>query len=220
MVRWVEEGVAPETITGAHWKDNDVANGLDFTRPLCRVRPFPRFPSFPASPDFYRCSGPGCVANEAGGSVPFERPVPGRRPKQRRELRLRSLSGHAYDGGQEQRHCVQLRNLCCVSWSYMRCGRACVLVMYHVEFQQRFMRRYDTVLLQRTWTCTLYRILDNESTNVHLLLHHTALSLGLIGCDPSTVVDPDPSWTTVPLSLVDAARFSEKPDTLPSCRVR
>ncbi|KAI0749371.1 feruloyl esterase-like protein [Daedaleopsis nitida] len=36
IVRWVEEGVAPETLTAANYKDNDVANGVGFTRPLCK----------------------------------------------------------------------------------------------------------------------------------------------------------------------------------------
>ncbi|KAJ3008471.1 hypothetical protein NUW54_g3142 [Trametes sanguinea] len=38
IVQWVEDGVAPDTITAANYNDNDVANGLGFTRPLCRVR--------------------------------------------------------------------------------------------------------------------------------------------------------------------------------------
>ncbi len=38
IVRWVEEGVAPDTLTGVYYHDNDVANGVGFTRPLCRVR--------------------------------------------------------------------------------------------------------------------------------------------------------------------------------------
>ncbi|RPD61212.1 feruloyl esterase-like protein [Lentinus tigrinus ALCF2SS1-6] len=36
IVRWVEEGVAPDTLTGVYYNDNDVANGVGFTRPLCR----------------------------------------------------------------------------------------------------------------------------------------------------------------------------------------
>lgn len=38
IVRWVEEGIAPETFTAAYYIDNDVANGVGFTRPLCKVR--------------------------------------------------------------------------------------------------------------------------------------------------------------------------------------
>ncbi|KAI0359937.1 feruloyl esterase-like protein [Trametes cingulata] len=36
MVQWVEQGVAPETIVAANYKDNNVTNGVGFTRPLCR----------------------------------------------------------------------------------------------------------------------------------------------------------------------------------------
>ncbi|KAI8969402.1 feruloyl esterase-like protein [Trametes punicea] len=35
MVRWVEEGVAPSTIVGVKYNDDNVANGVAFTRPLC-----------------------------------------------------------------------------------------------------------------------------------------------------------------------------------------
>lgn len=38
MVRWVEQGVPPETITAVAYNDNDAANGIGFTRPLCKVR--------------------------------------------------------------------------------------------------------------------------------------------------------------------------------------
>ncbi|PIL35641.1 hypothetical protein GSI_02370 [Ganoderma sinense ZZ0214-1] len=36
IVRWVEEGIAPENFTAAYYIDNDVANGVGFTRPLCK----------------------------------------------------------------------------------------------------------------------------------------------------------------------------------------
>ncbi|KAI0661668.1 feruloyl esterase-like protein [Cubamyces menziesii] len=36
IVRWVEEGVAPDTLTAVNYKDNNVTNGVGFTRPLCR----------------------------------------------------------------------------------------------------------------------------------------------------------------------------------------
>jgi len=35
LVRWVENGVAPEKIIAAHYKDNDPAKGIERTRPLC-----------------------------------------------------------------------------------------------------------------------------------------------------------------------------------------
>ncbi len=43
MVQWVEEGVAPDTLTAANYVGNNVSNGVGFTRPLCRVRLFPFF---------------------------------------------------------------------------------------------------------------------------------------------------------------------------------
>ncbi|KAH9850302.1 feruloyl esterase-like protein [Lenzites betulinus] len=36
MVHWVEDGVAPDTITAANYNSNNVTNGVGFTRPLCR----------------------------------------------------------------------------------------------------------------------------------------------------------------------------------------
>ncbi|KAH9948590.1 feruloyl esterase-like protein, partial [Amylocystis lapponica] len=36
MVQWVEEGVAPSSLTAVYWKDNNSTNGLGFTRPLCQ----------------------------------------------------------------------------------------------------------------------------------------------------------------------------------------
>lgn len=37
MVRWVEEGHAPETLTATFWKNNNFTEGVGFTRPLCKV---------------------------------------------------------------------------------------------------------------------------------------------------------------------------------------
>lgn len=45
MVHWVEDGVAPDTLTAANYVGNNVSNGVGFTRPLCRVRPFPFRPT-------------------------------------------------------------------------------------------------------------------------------------------------------------------------------
>ncbi|TFY64892.1 hypothetical protein EVJ58_g2321 [Rhodofomes roseus] len=36
MVQWVEQGVAPSNLTAVHYKDNDVAHGIDAIRPLCQ----------------------------------------------------------------------------------------------------------------------------------------------------------------------------------------
>ncbi|KAH9838382.1 feruloyl esterase-like protein [Rhodofomes roseus] len=36
MVQWVEQGIAPSNLTAVHYKDNDVANGIDAIRPLCQ----------------------------------------------------------------------------------------------------------------------------------------------------------------------------------------
>ncbi|CDO74946.1 hypothetical protein BN946_scf184945.g18 [Trametes cinnabarina] len=36
MVHWVEDGIAPDTITAANYKGNNATNGVGFTRPLCR----------------------------------------------------------------------------------------------------------------------------------------------------------------------------------------
>ena len=38
IVRWVEEGVAPETFVAAAYNDGSAVNGLNYTRPVCKVR--------------------------------------------------------------------------------------------------------------------------------------------------------------------------------------
>ena len=38
LVKWVENEVAPTTLTGTAYKNNNVADGVAFTRPLCKVR--------------------------------------------------------------------------------------------------------------------------------------------------------------------------------------
>jgi feruloyl esterase len=40
LVAWVEEGRDPETIVAASYYNNSVAEGLAFTRPLCKVSSF------------------------------------------------------------------------------------------------------------------------------------------------------------------------------------
>ena len=37
IIRWVEEDVAPDSLTAVYYNDNDAANGIGFTLPLCRV---------------------------------------------------------------------------------------------------------------------------------------------------------------------------------------
>ena len=41
MLRWVEEGVAPETFTAAHYTNGNATQGVEFTRPICKVGPHP-----------------------------------------------------------------------------------------------------------------------------------------------------------------------------------
>ena len=37
LVRWVEEGVAPESFIAAAYNDGIASNGLNYTRPICKV---------------------------------------------------------------------------------------------------------------------------------------------------------------------------------------
>ena len=37
IVRWVEEGVAPESFVAAAYNDGSASNGLNYTRPICKV---------------------------------------------------------------------------------------------------------------------------------------------------------------------------------------
>lgn len=37
IVRWVEEGVAPDSFTAVHYHGGDAAQGVQFTRPICKV---------------------------------------------------------------------------------------------------------------------------------------------------------------------------------------
>jgi len=39
LVRWVEQGIAPETLTAASYHNNTVERGVAFTRPLCKMCP-------------------------------------------------------------------------------------------------------------------------------------------------------------------------------------
>ena len=38
LVRWVEAGVPPDNFTAAHYVGGDAAQGVQFTRPVCKVR--------------------------------------------------------------------------------------------------------------------------------------------------------------------------------------
>ena len=37
IVRWVEQGIPPDQITAAHYTNNNASQGVDFTRPICKV---------------------------------------------------------------------------------------------------------------------------------------------------------------------------------------
>ncbi|KAH9948618.1 feruloyl esterase-like protein [Amylocystis lapponica] len=43
MVRWVEEGIAPETLTAVYWNNNNDTEGVGFTRPLCQYPQYPQY---------------------------------------------------------------------------------------------------------------------------------------------------------------------------------
>ena len=45
LVRWVEEDVPPERINAVHYTNNNVSEGVEFTRPICKLSPF-RFNHF------------------------------------------------------------------------------------------------------------------------------------------------------------------------------
>jgi len=36
LVKWVEEGTAPETFTAVHYRNDDPVQGVQFSRPLCK----------------------------------------------------------------------------------------------------------------------------------------------------------------------------------------
>ena len=37
MVKWVESGIAPSSLTAVHYKNNTAEDGIDAIRPLCQV---------------------------------------------------------------------------------------------------------------------------------------------------------------------------------------
>lgn len=53
MVKWVEEGHAPDTLTATFWKDNSFVNGVEFTRPLCKVGDLVAFHASPEPSNLY-----------------------------------------------------------------------------------------------------------------------------------------------------------------------
>ncbi|KAI0833405.1 feruloyl esterase-like protein [Trametes gibbosa] len=56
MVRWVEEGIAPDTLTAANYVGNNATNGVGFTRPLCRYPSTIRYHGGdPNSADSFHC---------------------------------------------------------------------------------------------------------------------------------------------------------------------
>lgn len=76
MVRWVEEGVAPAQVIGVKYKDDTQANGIAFTRPICKV------------PISLSLVYGGCRADMCVLLVPNYSAFPGRRPEQREQLLL------------------------------------------------------------------------------------------------------------------------------------
>jgi hypothetical protein len=62
MVEWVENGVAPDHLVAARYTNNDVTQGLDFTRKLCPVST-----RLAVS---LRSAYPSCTAVPAKGRVP------------------------------------------------------------------------------------------------------------------------------------------------------
>ncbi|KIP02136.1 hypothetical protein PHLGIDRAFT_309557 [Phlebiopsis gigantea 11061_1 CR5-6] len=57
MVRWVEEGVAPDNFTAAHYNGGDASQGVQFTRPICKYPLSSRFVGGdPNSADSFECA--------------------------------------------------------------------------------------------------------------------------------------------------------------------
>ncbi|KAF2139272.1 uncharacterized protein K452DRAFT_275434 [Aplosporella prunicola CBS 121167] len=59
IVRWVEEGVPPETVTGTKWVDDDPEKGVEFTRAHCR---FPKRNQYSGKGDVKDPASWECVA--------------------------------------------------------------------------------------------------------------------------------------------------------------
>ena len=56
LVKWVEDGTAPDEIIATGFVDGDAAKGIRFQRPVC---PYPKFPDYVGGdwklPSSYRC---------------------------------------------------------------------------------------------------------------------------------------------------------------------
>lgn len=76
MVRWVEDGVAPSSVIGVKYNNDVPANGIAFTRPICKVRGLSALIFF------------GWVVNKCALSVSVDGALPGRRPEWREQLCL------------------------------------------------------------------------------------------------------------------------------------
>ncbi|PCH42246.1 feruloyl esterase-like protein, partial [Wolfiporia cocos MD-104 SS10] len=56
MVQWVENGTAPLSVIGVHWKNNTAKDGVGFTRPLCQYPKTLRYTgSDPSSAESFSC---------------------------------------------------------------------------------------------------------------------------------------------------------------------
>jgi len=58
MVKWVEEGEAPEKIVAAKYIDDDSSNGLNFTRPICA---YPREIAYKGEGSIWNATNFECV---------------------------------------------------------------------------------------------------------------------------------------------------------------
>ncbi|KIP02131.1 hypothetical protein PHLGIDRAFT_309422 [Phlebiopsis gigantea 11061_1 CR5-6] len=57
IVRWVEEGAAPDNFTAAHYRGGHAAQGVDFTRPICKYPLSVRYVGGdPNSADSFECA--------------------------------------------------------------------------------------------------------------------------------------------------------------------
>ncbi|OJT07480.1 hypothetical protein TRAPUB_1665 [Trametes pubescens] len=65
MVRWVEEGVAPSKVVGVKYKDDLPANGIAFTRPICKIASRPSWQECDCGNKFIRIAQAQAAALEA-----------------------------------------------------------------------------------------------------------------------------------------------------------
>lgn len=57
MVRWVEQGIAPDMITAVKYNNDDAREGVNFTRPLC---PYPKEITYSGSGDIWNATNFSC----------------------------------------------------------------------------------------------------------------------------------------------------------------